>query len=58
MYRTQAIEYYLYISNSSDLQRELRAFVLFSKDYGEHDSGPCPPDLRSMVRMRDVKLPN
>jgi len=54
----RSLAVYSYIPNSGDLQRELRAFVFLSEDYGEHYSGPCPPDLRLMVRMSNVKLPD
>ena len=51
----RVILYHLHIPDSGDLQRELRAFVFFSEDQGEHYSGSCPPDLRLMVRMGDVE---
>ena len=50
--------HYLRILNDSDLQRELRAFMFFSEDQGDQHSRFCPPDLRSMICLRDVKLPD
>ena len=46
----------LRIPNGSDLQRELRSFVLLSKDYGGHQSSSGPLDLWVMVRRRDIEL--
>ena len=46
----------LHIPNGSDLQRKLRVFVLFSEDNGGHQPGSGGPDLRLMVRVRDVEF--
>jgi len=42
--------------NSGDLQRELRALVLFPEDYWSHHCGFGSLDLWLVVRMRDVEL--
>jgi len=52
----QIFPYYLHIPDTRDLQRELRALIFFSEDQGEHHPGFGPPDLRLMVRIRDIKL--
>ena len=44
------------ISDSSDLQRELRAFTLLPSDQGNQVSEFGHPDLRVMIRREDVEL--
>lgn len=48
--------HYLRTPNSGNLQRELRAFVLLSKDQGAHHSSFGPLDLWMMVRGGDIEL--
>jgi len=46
----------LHVPDDSNLQRESRAFVLFSEDHRDQQSGFYPSDLRVIVRKRDIKL--
>jgi len=46
----------LRVSDGTDFQRELRAFMFLSEDHGDLQSWSGPPDLRKMICLGDVVL--